>query len=159
MIGQLKHRLLLGSACFLLLASPVRGQKLPPVNLGSTSFLDGGVPAGPGFYFQQYMQLYTSDRFNDSRGREVSGFPDLDIWLSLTQLSYLSDQDVFFGGKWAFDLLVPFVLDDFSFDADGKPHPRHANVVGWSEDMPKHELKNIQQRIAAEMQLELRNEA
>ncbi len=56
-------------------------------------------------------------------------------------------------------MALAFARESLSFDADGKPHPRHANVVGWSEDMPKHELKNIQQRIAAEMQLELRNEA
>jgi hypothetical protein len=44
------------------------------------------------------------------------------------------------------------------FDPDGKPHPRHVNVVGWprSERGPKHKLKNIQQKIAAAMTLEVR---
>ena len=42
-----------------------------------------------------------------------------------------------------------------SFDADGKPHARHANVIGWP-DPPKHELKIIQQKIAAAMTLEVR---
>jgi hypothetical protein len=41
-----------------------------------------------------------------------------------------------------------------SFDADGKPHPRHANVIGWP--LTKHELKNIQQKIAPSMVLEIR---
>lgn len=41
-----------------------------------------------------------------------------------------------------------------SFDADGIPHARHANVIGWP--MPKHEWKNIQQKIADAMTLEVR---
>ncbi len=39
-------------------------------------------------------------------------------------------------------------------DADGKPHVRHANLVNWPT--AKDEQKNIQQKIAARMTLELR---
>lgn len=44
------------------------------------------------------------------------------------------------------------------FDPDGKPHPRHVNVIGWPDPTrePKDKLKNIQQRIAAAMTLEIR---
>lgn len=44
------------------------------------------------------------------------------------------------------------------FDPDGKPHPRHVNVIGWPDSTPesKHKLKNIQQKIAAAMTLEVR---
>jgi hypothetical protein len=41
-----------------------------------------------------------------------------------------------------------------SFDADGIPHPRHANLVGWP--IPKHEWKIIQQKIADAMTLDVR---
>jgi hypothetical protein len=44
-----------------------------------------------------------------------------------------------------------------SFDADGVPHARHANLVGWP--MPKHEWKDLQQKIADPMSLEMRPEA
>jgi hypothetical protein len=44
-----------------------------------------------------------------------------------------------------------------TFDPDGKPHPRHANVIGWPDPIvKKHELKNLQQKIAPSMKLELR---
>lgn len=41
-----------------------------------------------------------------------------------------------------------------AFDADGQPHPRHANIVDWPS--AKHEQKIIRQRIAAEMTLDIR---
>lgn len=47
------------------------------------------------------------------------------------------------------------VLAGLSFDPDGDPHPRHVNVTGWPT--AKHEQKNIQQKIAATMELELRS--
>ena len=46
------------------------------------------------------------------------------------------------------------IHEGLSFDPDGKPHPQHANIVGWPAD--KHERKNMQQRIAATMELEVR---
>lgn len=41
-----------------------------------------------------------------------------------------------------------------SFDADGKPHPWHANVIGWPEE--KHARKNLARMIADRMTLEVR---
>ena len=39
-------------------------------------------------------------------------------------------------------------------EPDGKPHPRHANVIGWPED--KHARKNVAREIANKMILEVR---
>lgn len=93
-------------------AEHAMAQALPPVNLGFTSFLDGAPPAGPGFYFQQYIQYWTADRFKDHEGDPIPLLGDLDVWISLSQGIYQSDQPVLFGGKWGFDLIVPAVHID-----------------------------------------------
>ena len=97
-----------------LVASEAAAQTLPPVNLGFTSFMDGGPPAGPGFYYQQYLQYYTADNFKDSKGNDVPlpAEPDIEVLVSLNQFIYQSDQEIpcTFGGKWGIDVIVPVVV-------------------------------------------------
>lgn len=87
-----------------LLLTPAWAYDQPAVNLGFTSFLDGGPPAGPGFYFSEYLQYYDSDEFTD--------FPieaDVQASVSLNQFLYQSDTPVFLGGKWGLDIIIPLV--------------------------------------------------
>lgn len=80
-------------ACAMVLATgSAQAYDLPVVNLGLTSFLDGGLPAGPGWYLQQYYQSYSADRLRDGDGERI-GLPktELDYQVSVTQLSYLSN--------------------------------------------------------------------
>lgn len=53
-------------------------------------------------------------------------------------------------------LAADICKERLTFDADGRPHRRHANVVGWPAGGSKDILKNMQQKIAGAMRLELR---
>ena len=48
--------------------------------------------------------------------------------------------------------------EGLTFDADGKPYPEHANIVGWHEQRgePDHELKNHWMARAQRMALQFK---
>ncbi|MBF0469567.1 MAG: transporter, partial [Desulfamplus sp.] len=111
----------------LIPASPIHAYDLPSVNLGFTSFLDGGPPAGPGFYFTQYLQNYTSDKLADHDGKNaLPSVADehLDAWIGLTQFLYQSNTDLIAGGKWGLDVIVPVVSLDMDYDMDNPGFPQ-----------------------------------
>ncbi len=106
------------------LAGNAQAYDLPAVNLGFTSFLDGGPPSGPGLYLTQYLQYYHSGSFNDRNGDKLPlPDPDLDVWVSLTQLVYQSNREILLGGKWGLDLIVPIVGFDLGYAFPG-PFPQ-----------------------------------
>ncbi|WP_278493890.1 SphA family protein [Acinetobacter gyllenbergii] len=65
---------------------------LPTVNLGLSSFVDGAVPAGNGWYAQTYFQNYSADSIRDVKGDKVP-LPksEIDYQSIVQQISYLSD--------------------------------------------------------------------
>ena len=87
---------------------------LPFLNLGFTGFLDGAPPAGPGFYFQDYFMYYHAEKFADANGNILPTSPKVHIVANLLQGLYVSNQKVFFGGKWGVDVIVP--VANFSLD-------------------------------------------
>ncbi|MFZ2448149.1 MAG: transporter [Syntrophobacteraceae bacterium] len=133
-----KDRFVVGLAVIGLLvgllgAGPGWAYQQPGVNLGFTSFLDGGPPAGPGFYFTQYLQYYHSDRLNNANGNRLlppAADENLDAWVSLSQFIYQSNTEILLGGKWGLDLIIPVV----SIDLDHRlPIPLEDNGAGLGD--------------------------
>jgi hypothetical protein len=123
----------IGVSLSLVKSPAAYGYDLPSVNLGFTSFLDGGPPAGPGFYFTQYVQYWSSDDFKDSDGDGLlpsAADEDLEAWISLSQFLYQSNQAVLFGGKWGLDVIVPYVSLDLDLDL---PIPLEDNGSGFGD--------------------------
>ncbi len=79
----------------------------PNLNLGFTSFLDGGVPAGPGFYAVEYMQFYTANKLKDLNAPVTK--TDVDAVVSLSQFIYLSKVKVG-SASLGLDVIVPWVV-------------------------------------------------
>jgi len=125
--------MIIGVSLSLVKSPAAYGYELPSVNLGFTSFLDGGPPAGPGFYFTQYVQYWSSDDFKDSDGDGLlpsAADEDLEAWISLSQFLYQSNQAVLFGGKWGLDVIVPYVSLDLDLDL---PIPLEDNGSGFGD--------------------------
>lgn len=75
-----------------LVGGAANAYDLPTVNLGMTSFLDGGMPDGKGLYLSEYFQNYSSNRLRDKDGhKQALPRTDLDYQVLVTQLVYLSD--------------------------------------------------------------------
>ena len=125
--------MIIGVSLSLVKSPAAYGYDLPSVNLGFTSFLDGGPPAGPGFYFTEYVQYWTSDDFKDHDGDGLlpsAADEDLEAWISLSQFIYQSNQAVLFGGKWGLDVIVPYVSLDLDLDL---PIPLEDNGSGFGD--------------------------
>jgi anthranilate 1,2-dioxygenase (deaminating, decarboxylating) large subunit len=102
-------RILLSALAALTLFSGSAFAYLQPnVNLGFTSFLDGGPPAGPGHYISEYLQFYSADKLADG----PPGDGEVDAWILMNQYIYQSDQPVLFGGKWGLNVMLPIVSLD-----------------------------------------------
>jgi hypothetical protein len=87
-------------------AGPVN---LPPVNLGQTSFEDG--VAYPGWLFEETLEYYYADQFNDSDGAQLPGQNRLTTAGAISHLAYISDYKLW-GGNLGGELLLPAVDAD-----------------------------------------------
>ncbi|WP_421848199.1 SphA family protein [Marinomonas sp.] len=84
------------SCALLTLPISAMAYDLPGVNLGGTSFYDGAPgPQGSGWYLIEYLQSIKTSTLNGSDGKPLS-LPkqDLDVFVPLTQLIYVSDKKI-----------------------------------------------------------------
>ncbi|ADZ92926.1 SphA family protein [Marinomonas mediterranea] len=92
---MIKSRALIATGLMTLPYS-VFAYDLPGINLGATSFYDAAPPpTGPGLYFVEYLQFSTANTLNGANGEPLT-LPkqDLDVFVPLTQLIYLSDTKI-----------------------------------------------------------------
>lgn len=124
------NRLLCGIISFAcsIISPSVLAYDEPVVNLGYTSFLDGGPPSGPGLYFQDYSQYFTSDQLKDNKGNNLS-LPrtDLRAVANITQLIYLSKKRIL-GGSLGVSTLIPWLLN--ARVNDGLQHKELKAIAG-----------------------------
>lgn len=116
-----RNRMYIVASCFALaLAVATSAYDQPNVNLGFTSFMDGGPPAGAGWYYTQYAQFYTSDTFRDL---DLPVQPRLNAWVGLSQVIYQSEETVFGTARWGINLMLPYAY----FDLNNRDLPLRAN--------------------------------
>jgi hypothetical protein len=88
-------------------AAPSSAFNQPPLNLGLTDILDGGVP-GVGTFFTEYVQAYKSDEFKDKDGNDIPGLADIGVLLSMNQLVHVYKHKLL-GAHIGVDVLLPVV--------------------------------------------------
>jgi anthranilate 1,2-dioxygenase (deaminating, decarboxylating) large subunit len=99
--------------CALLAAQGLNGYGLPPINLGGTNILAGGpLRPTPGFYWQEFLSFYTTDKFLDADGKLLGGVPSprFDAWALSTQLVYFSDKRFLADAHWGVIAALPLIL-------------------------------------------------
>jgi hypothetical protein len=99
----------------------------PNLNLGLTSFLDGGLPAGPGFYATEYLQIYTADSLKNLNIPLPK--KEVDAVASLSQFVYVSNAKIG-SASLGLDVIVPVLLSADANDGLGHTVLKDATGVG-----------------------------
>lgn len=77
---------------------------LPPVNLGSTSFVDG--MGGPGTLVEQSIISYSSNTITDNQGKSINQSSDIEIFSAVTLIAHITKEKIW-GGYYGFEMLIP----------------------------------------------------
>ena len=85
----------------------------------------------------------------------TSNIPEGDIWAIGVQ--FVTPRRGPIHGRADVNSLVVYQMPGFAVDLTGKPHPRHADIVGWDADRKKARLQA--QKLADEATLILQSVA
>ncbi len=77
---------------------------LPPVNLGSTSFVDG--VGGPGTLIEESFVSYSSNKITDNEGNNISQRSRLDSFSAVTLIAHITNKKIL-GAYYGFEILLP----------------------------------------------------
>lgn len=85
---------------------------LPLLNVGLTNILDGG-PIRPtsGWYFYQYAQYYSANKFKDKCGNLLAcPSPSTKSWYGITEVVYQSKDDILLHAQAGVDIALPYAF-------------------------------------------------
>lgn len=108
----LNARLIFTMLINLIIPSGLFCYGLPKINLGASSFLDGGpLRQIPGYYFQIISQDYDTRDFKGPEGQSLCGrnCPHFNEWANAMQLIYLSQTNVMGLGSFGWDITLPII--------------------------------------------------
>jgi hypothetical protein len=77
---------------------------LPPVNLGSTSFVDG--MGGPGTLIEESFVGYSSNKIADNQGNSITQRSRLESFSAVTLIAHITHKKIF-GAYYGFEVLLP----------------------------------------------------
>lgn len=80
---------------------------LPPMNLGSTSFLDG--QGSPGYLFENELNYYEADRLKDGSGHTIPGTNKLDTLVDIPHILYTTKCRLF-GAYFGVEAFLPILV-------------------------------------------------
>ena len=114
-------------AVLVLACAAALAQPLPPVNLGQSSFLDGG-PVPPGWFLQEVADYYTASVLTGPDGDDAPFEFDVDIFVLMNHLIYIDPDHRFLGARVGVEVLMPFVFP--SLDSGTSPLSNDTGGVG-----------------------------
>ncbi len=94
----------------ILVAGQSHCYEMPLINLGASSFLDGGpLRQVPGYYFQVFSENYTAKRYFDGTGQPLctTDCPYFRSWFTAYELIYLSTRNILGIGNIGWDATLP----------------------------------------------------
>lgn len=134
------------NTCFVTLLSllpfyAIAQVALPPINLGTTSFIDG--MGGPGTLIEESFQSYSSNRVTDYQGKGISQDSRIESFSAVTLIAHITKRKIL-GGYYGFEMLLPSAkLDVEVFDENEESGMGDASISPFILQWVDKQLFNL----------------
>lgn len=118
-IGHLLIRRLAVLVLFFIGVVAQAQVRLPPINLGGTSYMDG--VAGPGTLTQISLSSFRSTSFRDASNHEVPGDNSIESTVVMGQIAHITSKKLL-GGYYGAEVLLPIAWIDPDTDFGLQEH-------------------------------------